>query len=97
MKIISDNKGILGLVALFIMVMFFYNLFIRQAIIAAPTESPVSSIGDELVKIQKELQATTLDRELFSSSEYLLLTDFSVSIPQQPTGRPNPFDIIGRD
>lgn len=97
MKTLRKNKGIIAAVAIFIVVMFLYNLFFKSETIPVPDELSASSIGDNLVKIQKELQAVTLDKTLFSSSGYLELTDFSNSIPEQPIGRPNPFDIIGRD
>jgi len=97
MKTLASNKGIIALVAFFSMVMFLYNVFFKSETITVPSESSASSIGDDLLKIRRELQAVTLDRTLFSSSGYLLLADFSTSIPQQITGRPNPFDIIGRD
>lgn len=62
-----------------------------------PSELSASSVGDDLLKIFGELQKVTLDQAIFSAPDYLLLTDFSTSIPPQTTGRSNPFDIIGRD
>ena len=61
------------------------------------SELSASSIGDDLLKIYGELQRITLDQAIFSSPRYLELTDFSTAIPPQTTGRPNPFDTIGRD
>ncbi len=82
---------------IFILVMFFYNLFLKPDAVLIPSESSTSSIGNDLLKIQRELQSVTLNREVFSSPGYLLLIDFSTTIPQQAVGRLNPFDIIGRD
>ena len=62
-----------------------------------PDELSASSIGNDLLKMHRELQGVAFDQTLFSSPGYLGLTDFSVSIPEQTTGRPNPFDVIGRD
>ncbi|OHA89257.1 MAG: hypothetical protein A3C70_00210 [Candidatus Zambryskibacteria bacterium RIFCSPHIGHO2_02_FULL_43_14] len=97
MKTLAKNKGILATVAIFILVIFLYNLFFKSETDPVPSELSASNIGDNLVKTQKELQAVTLDKTLFSSPGYLLLTDFSISVPSQPTGRSNPFDIIGRN
>lgn len=97
MKTLTANKGIIAAVAIFIMVMFLYNLFFKAENLSVPSELSASSIGDDLLKIHSELQAVSLDREIFSSSGYLLLSDFSVEIPPQATGRPNPFNIIGLD
>ena len=65
--------------------------------VLAPSESSVSGVGNDLLKIFSELQSVTFDQSLFSSPGYLGLTDFSTSIPPQTTGRTNPFDAIGRD
>lgn len=96
MDTLAKNKGILGLVAIFVVVMFVYNIFVEQSTEPTESELSVSTIGDNLVKIQTELQAVTLNREIFSSNEYLLLEDFGTSIQQQPTGRANPFGAIGQ-
>lgn len=97
MKVLAKNKGILAAVALFIAAMFLYNIFFKSEVVTTSSESSAFSVGDDLLKIRGELQEVTLDRTVFSSPGYLLLTDFSTAIPQQATGRSNPFDIIGRD
>ncbi len=50
-----------------------------------------------LVKTVDELSNINFDRNLFTTPSYRSLTDFSAAISQEATGRPNPFDIIGRD
>ncbi|MEX2013975.1 MAG: hypothetical protein WD896_01315 [Parcubacteria group bacterium] len=97
MEIFAKNKGILGVVAIFIVAMFIYNSFFKSDNSALSSELRASSIGDDLLQIRAELQAVTFNRAIFTSAGYLLLNDFSVSIPEQTTGRSNPFDIIGRD
>ncbi|MDO8729303.1 MAG: hypothetical protein Q7K26_05480 [bacterium] len=97
MNMIKQNKGTLAAIVIFIVVMFLYKLFFKSENIAIPSELSASSIGEDIIKIRGELQAVTLDQSVFSSHGYLLLTDFSTAIPQQITGRPNPFNIIGRD
>jgi len=97
MQLLVKNKGILAIVAIFIIVMFAYNTFFRPEVVPTSSELSASGVGDDLLKMHSELQAVTLDRSLFSAPGYLRLTDFSNVIPPQPTGRPNPFDIIGRD
>lgn len=97
MDTLTKNKGILSIIAVFILAMFLYNLFLKPIGIPISSELSVSSIGDDLLKLYGQLQAATLDQSIFSSPGYLGLTDFNVSIPEQTTGRPNPFDVIGRD
>ena len=97
MEILTKNKGILAAIAIFIVAILLYNLFFKSETLLVPSELSASSIGDDLLKIRGELQKVTLSRNIFSSPGYLLLSDFSTAIPQQTTGRPNPFNIIGRD
>lgn len=96
MNMLIKNKGILIVITIFIVAMLVYNFF-KSETISLPSESSAVVIGEDLIKIYKELQNVTLDQSFFSSAGYLLLQDFSNSIPQQATGRPNPFNIIGRD
>jgi hypothetical protein len=97
MNMLTKNKGALLAVAIFILVMFLYNFLFKSEVISLPDESSASIVGDDLIKTFNELKAVTLDQSFFSSSKYLFLTDFSNSIPQQATGRSNPFNVIGRD
>ncbi|PIP56017.1 MAG: hypothetical protein CO183_01565 [Candidatus Zambryskibacteria bacterium CG_4_9_14_3_um_filter_42_9] len=97
MDIITKNKGILAIIAIFIVVMFLYNTFFKGETIAVVSELEASTIGDDLIRLRQELEKVTLDQAIFSSPGYLLLNDFSTAVTPQETGRPNPFDIIGRD
>lgn len=97
MEILTKNKGTLAAIVIFILAIFLYNFFFKSETLLVPSELSASSIGDDLLKIRGELQKVTLNRSVFSSPGYLLLSDFSTAIPQQATGRPNPFNIIGRD
>ena len=97
MKIFTKNKGIIAAIGIFILVIFSYNIFFKSEAVSLPDESSAASIGEDLIKTFNKLKAVTLDQSVFSSTGYLLLTDFSNSIPQQAIGRPNPFNIIGRD
>lgn len=97
MEILKKNKGTLVAVVLLVAAIFLYNFFFKSEAVTVPSELSAAAIGEDLIKIRGELQKVTLDRTIFSSSGYLLLTDFSTAIPEQATGRPNPFNIIGRD
>ncbi|MFZ2484498.1 MAG: hypothetical protein WAX80_02305 [Minisyncoccia bacterium] len=97
MKTLIKNKIAISAVAIFILAMFLYNLFLKPSAVPPTSELSATSIGDDLLEIHKELQAVTLDRKVFSSTGYLSLVDFSTAIPQQTVGRSNPFNVIGRD
>ena len=93
---IFKNKGMIGVIVVFILFMFLYSFFFKEAVDPSSTAN-ASAVGDDLVKLYSNLKQVTLDQSVFSSKGYLLLSDFSVVIPQQPVGRPNPFNTIGRD
>ena len=97
MDMLKNNKGTLAAIIIFILVIFLYNIFFKSNTIAIPSELSASSIGNDLIKMRERLQAVTLNQNVFSSRGLLLLVDFSTDIPLQPIGRPNPFNIIGRD
>ena len=97
MKTLIKNKGILATIAIFILAMFLYNLFFKSEALPASIDLSTPSIGTDLLQIFDRLQKVTFDQTVFSSVGYRELTDFSISIPPQPTGRPNPFDMIGRN
>lgn len=97
MQILTKSKGILAAVAIFIVAMFLYNLFFKSDKVPLVSQLSSSVIGDDLLKIREDLQKVSFDQTLFSSPGYLSLSDFNVDIPQQSIGRPNPFNIIGRE
>ncbi|MEK7177034.1 MAG: hypothetical protein AAB719_01960 [Patescibacteria group bacterium] len=97
MKTLSQNKTIIGAIAVFITLILLYNVFLKADPELIPDELAASTIGEDLIRTHAELQRVTLDTALFSSPNYQRLVDFNLTIPAQPTGRTNPFDIIGRD
>ena len=92
----SISKLILSLLALFTVGMFMYNSFMGSDTVM-PVDLTSSTIGNDLLELRNELQQVTLERDLFSDNKFLELADFSTVIPNQPTGRTNPFNVIGRD
>ena len=77
--------------------MFGYNIFFVQEEVASGLDDiSTSSIGTDVLNLRNGLQAVTLDRTIFSDDGFLDLSDFSATIPEQPIGRSNPFNIIGR-
>lgn len=95
MSSLFKNKGFLGLVFLFILGMFVYNLFLGSDIPVAGNDSALV-VGQDLLKLSDDLSKAELSQNLFTLPGYVFLTDFSAPLPQEPLGRVNPFDIIGR-
>jgi hypothetical protein len=95
MKIFSSNKGILAIVAIFVLVMFLYNVFIKGEPIPLESELAATTIAEDLLQTSMELEAIKFDQAAFSAPGYLLLVDFNIEIEPQPLGRLNPFANIG--
>lgn len=87
------NKAGLGLILLFIIAMYAYNSFKGNE----PVAESAQVAGGDLVKLSDKLQTASLSTELLGMPIYQYLTDFSEPVPEQSLGRPNPFEIIGRD
>ena len=100
MKNLLKNRKIIAGVVIVVIALFLYN-FLSGADPSVPADSglglPASTANDDLLKIATELSAVDYQTELFSTPGYILLTDFSLPLTPQPVGRPNPFNIIGRD
>jgi hypothetical protein len=55
----------------------------------------VDTTGTNLLEKVDRINAIKLDTGFFSDSAYLSLEDRTIGIPDQPSGRPNPFAPIG--
>lgn len=95
MEIIAKNKGALAAAVLFLLAVLAYNIFSSSM----PATEPVSatSLGADLIKISENISRATLSKEIFSSTGYRMLFDFSIPLVPEPTGRVNPFAPLGQD
>lgn len=58
-------------------------------------QDPLSNdVGISEVRLLEQIQSVQIDTSLFKSPAYQSLQDFSVKIPEQNVGRPNPFAPI---
>lgn len=93
---INKHKSAAAAIFLAFLLVFAYKMFFASP--AAPETAVASApIGADLLKISSDLSRVTLSQEIFKHRDYLSLTDFTSPIPQQPVGRKNPFDVIGRE
>jgi hypothetical protein len=97
MKSLEKNKGTLIAIVVFVLVIVVYNTFLKPGQITLPSEAEAVSVGDDLLKMADQIMSVNIDKSLFNDPNYVYLTDFSAEIPQDPVGRPNPFNVIGRD
>jgi len=101
MKAIQNNKGIVIAIIVFVLAIFIYKSFFAVDPTLVEDSTGVSTlgvdVGSDLVNLNSSLQAVTLDTALFNSPGYLTLVDFSSNLGTQPTGRRNPFAVIGSE
>ena len=76
---------------------FLYNSFFSSDDIVLEQNPAQAAAAAELIKMSKDLESVNFKQDLFVSPGYRLLTDFSTPIPPEPSGRSNPFDLIGRE
>ena len=64
------------------------------------TESSAESASaqeasNRVIILLNKINSLNIDAKLFESAEYKSLVDYTIAIPDQPVGRPNPFAPIG--
>jgi hypothetical protein len=96
MKSLENNKNVVYAIVLFAIAIIAYNFLLKSSQEASLNGISAQNIGNDVVELNRSLQAVTLDQSLFSSPEYKTLTDWSPNIPSQPQGRSNPFAPLGQ-
>lgn len=51
-------------------------------------------VGQDLVDLLNQLQGVTLDDSLFAKQAFINLTDYAITLSNEPQGRANPFGPI---
>lgn len=98
MKDLLKYKNSILAIILIGLAFFAYNYFFGGGEVLPTTDSSnVENLGADLVRTYEKLQKITFDQTLFSSPLYEGLVDFGVILSDQPKGRTNPFDILGKD
>lgn len=49
------------------------------------------NVGSRVLVLLNQINSLKIDSSIFSSDAYRSLVDYSITIPEQPVGRPNPF------
>jgi len=52
-------------------------------------------VGANVLGILNSISSINIDTSIFSSEAYQSLVDYSIAVPAQPVGRPNPFAPTG--
>jgi hypothetical protein len=101
----ADKKKIGQLILLVVVLAvayFGYRAFTGGGNVASninPAGGPESATqaGQEILAQLNNLKKINLSNHLFTGPAYLSLKDFTVTLNDQPKGRPNPFAPIGQD
>lgn len=56
--------------------------------------SPI--VGADVLSILQSVSSIKIDTSFFSSPVYQSLVDYSIQVPPQPVGRPDPFAPVGQ-
>lgn len=94
------NNIVIGIVALIIVAVGGYFYLSRapatEDLLVSETVDG-STVGRELLASLITLKSLKFDKGLFDDSTFKSFLDFSIEIPDEPFGRPNPFYPIGAD
>lgn len=63
----------------------------QDAAVVTATNTADAAIGSRVLAILNQIQQIKIDNTFFESAAYRSLVDYSVEIPAQNVGRPNPF------
>lgn len=97
LKSLTKNKTLLLGILLVILTFIVYNSFFRIDGTSFVADPAVKTIGADIVKTYTDLQSVSFNQKLFERNDYVNLVDFGANIPEQPVGRANPFDLLGRN
>jgi len=97
MEFFHKNQKAILIIVLLLAAFYAYNTFFKSDVVPVAQDAEAERVGSEVLELNSRLQAVKLDQSLFSYSLYRKLIDFVVTIPNQPIGRPNPFNELGRD
>lgn len=67
-----------------------------QALTSQAVDPAQTAVEQELISLLLELRSITLDTGIFTNPEFQSLQDFSQQVVQEPVGRPNPFEPLGK-
>ena len=82
---------------LVILVFFGYSLFIKDSGVEVPLSQSGTEAGEDILALVETLKKISIDKSLFTSTLFIGLQDFTVSLYPEQQGRPNPFAIVGVD
>lgn len=94
-QFLIKNKSMLGGAALLVIGVFVYFTYFSGGAAPEITETGGESpLSQEILTALNNLNNIKLDSAIFKDPVFISLTDYGVTIPQEPVGRRNPFESI---
>lgn len=79
-------------VVAFLLFFYFSGKDTPEGTLTLDQSSPQSSAdAARILNLLNQIQSLRIDTSLFKATAYQTLVDYSVTIPEVPVGRPNPF------
>src|SRR5579859_7997317 len=92
MNFLNKNKMFIGVgLVLILGAIYYFMNFSGGSSAPALTQSSDSVVSQDLLATLQNLHTIKLDNSIFTDPVFVSLTDFGVTIPPEPVGRPNPF------
>ncbi len=89
---------IIGISAVLLFSALYFFVFNKTApaVVFDQFGNPVQAqvVGQDLVDLLDQLQNVQLDDTLFSKQAFINLTDYAITLPNEPQGRANPFGSL---
>lgn len=92
----SNTKTIVTIIVVFIVILLTYFYFeggssTGTGSLLESSGNGAGSVGSSELSLLNQIQSLRIDTELFKDPVYRSLQDYSVDIPSENVGRPNPF------
>ncbi len=91
-----NTKMIGWIIVVVIVVSALYTLAFKDPV-TKDASGATASVGSDLLELLDKLKGVSFDTDLFSSTKFSSLMDWSIPLPRPDLGRPNPFERIGLD
>jgi hypothetical protein len=62
--------------------------------VISPASSDAREVGNRVLILLNQINALNIDETIFESPAYKSLVDYTITVPEQNVGRPNPFAPI---
>jgi hypothetical protein len=99
MDFFHKNQTVILVIVLLGGAFYAYSAFFKvdSTMVVTPDDLTAQAVGAEVIDLQNRISSVRLKQSIFDSTLFNRLMDFSQPIPEQPTGRTNPYSPIGFD